>query len=130
MLVKRRDEIGKTYTALINPLVKFALDESGVLTFENPAVRAKYWEAPKSGYSAMWARYDNAAGQAQVIGVPTPSGQERIQGPADLPAPRGLYLKVSVSAMEPLNPAWARPVDVYFKRTGNAWKLVGIDRAP
>ena len=27
---------------MINPLVKFALDESGVLTFENPAVRAKY----------------------------------------------------------------------------------------
>ena len=130
VLGERRDQIGKTYTALINPLVKFALDESGMLTFENPAVRAKYWEAPKGGYSAMWARYDNAAGQAQVIGVPTPSGQERIQGPGDLPRTEGSYLKVSVSAMEPLNPAWARPVDAYFKRTGNAWKLVGIDRVP
>ena len=130
VLGERRDKIGKTYTAMINPLVKFVLDESGVLTFENPAVRAKYWDAPKGGYSAMWARYDNAAGQAQVIGVPTPSGQERIQGPADLPRADGSFLKVSVSAVDPVNPAWARPVDVYFKRTGNAWKLVGVDRVP
>ena len=49
----------------------------------------RYWEAPKGGYSAMWAGYDNTAGQAQVIGVPTPSGQERIQGPADLPRTEG-----------------------------------------
>ena len=130
VLGERRDKIGKTYTAMINPLVKFVLDESGVLTFENPAVRAKYWDAPKGGYSAMWARYDNAAGQAQVIGVPTPSGQERIQGPGDLPRADGSFLKVSVSAVDPVNPAWARPVDVYFKRTGNAWKLVGVDRVP
>jgi hypothetical protein len=130
VLGERRDKIGKTYTAMINPLVKFVLDESGVLTFENPAVRAKYWDAPKGGYAAMWARYDNAAGQAQVIGVPTPSGQERIQGPGDLPRADGSFLKVSVSAVEPLNPAWTRPVDVYFKRTGNAWKLIGIDRVP
>ena len=55
VLGERRDKIGKTYTATINPLVKFVLDESGVLTFENPAVRAKYWDAPKGGYSGIWA---------------------------------------------------------------------------
>jgi hypothetical protein len=130
VLGERRDTIGKTYTATINPLTKFALSDGGVLTFENPAVRAKYWEAPKGGYSAIWANYDNGAGQATVIGAPTPSGQERIQGPSDLPRAEGAFVKVSISAVEALNPAWARPVDVYFKRTGNTWKLVGVDRLP
>jgi hypothetical protein len=128
VLGERRDQIGKTYTAMINPLTKFALSDSGVLTFENPAVRAKYWDAPKGGYSAGWASYDNGAGQANAIGVPTLSGQERIQGPSDLPRGEGSFLKVSISAVEPLNAAWTRPVDVYFKRTGSAWKLVGVDR--
>jgi hypothetical protein len=130
VLGERRDKIGKTYTAHINPLTKFALDDSGVLTFENPAVRAKYWEPPKGGYTATWSRYDNASGQAQAIGSPTPSGQERIQGPGDVPRGDGTFLKVSVSAVDPLHAPWARPVDAYFKRTGNAWKLVGIDRLP
>jgi len=38
VLITRRDKIARVCLAKVNPLVKFGLDGSGVLTFENPAV--------------------------------------------------------------------------------------------
>ena len=130
VLIKRRDKIGRAYFTNINPLTRFALDEAGVLTFENPAVKAKLAEPPKKGYQAAWNRFDNAARTAQPIGSATPSQSERVQGPSDLPKTDGSFVKVSISALEPAHPAWAKPVDVYFKRAGGAWRLVGVERLP
>ncbi len=130
VLIKRRDKIGRAYFTNINPLTRFALDEAGVLTFENPAVKAKLAEPPKKGYQAVWNRFDNAARTAQPIGSATPSQSERVQGPSDLPKTDGSFVKVSISALEPAHPAWAKPVDAYFKRAGGAWRLVGVERLP
>jgi hypothetical protein len=130
ILIKRRDTIGRVYTAKINPLTRFALDESGALAFENPSVRAGYAAAPKGGYQAAWSRFDNATRATQPIGSATTSQQERVQAPADLPRGDGTFIKVSVSAVDPPHPAWATPVDVYFRRVGGAWKLVGVERLP
>jgi hypothetical protein len=130
VLIKRRDKIGRTYFTAINSLTRFALDESGVLTFENPAVKNKLADPPKKGYQAVWNRFDNAARTAQPIGSATPSQSERIQGPSDLPKADGTFIKVSVSAVESAHPAWAKPVDVYFRRAGGAWRLVGVERLP
>ena len=130
VLIKRRDKIGRVYFTAINPLTRFALDESGVLTFENPAVRAKLAEPPKKGYHAVWNRFDNAARTAQPIGGATPSQSERVQGPSDLPKTDGTVIKVSVSGVDAEHPAWAKPVDVYFRRAGGAWRLVGVERLP
>ena len=127
---QRRDKIGRTYTSRINPLTRFALDESGVLTFDNPAVAAKYSDPPKKGYQATWHRFDNGSGSSQPIGSATPSATTRVQGPSDLPRGDGTFLKVSVSAIEPPHEPWSKPVDVYFRRTGGAWKLVGVERLP
>jgi hypothetical protein len=129
VLIQRRDKIGRVYFAKINPLVRFALD-SGALTFENPAVRTRVGDAPKGGYQALWYRFDNATRATQPIGSPTTSRDERLQAPADLPAADGGYIKVAVSAIDSPNPAWAKAVDVYFRRTGGSWRLVGIDRLP
>ncbi len=129
VLIQRRDKIGRVYFAKINPLVRFALD-AGALTFENPAVRTRVGDAPKGGYQAVWSRFDNATRATQPIGSPTTSRDERLQAPADLPTADGGYIKVAVSAIDSPNPAWAKPVDVYFRRTGGSWKLVGIDRLP
>jgi hypothetical protein len=130
VLIKRRDKIGRAYFTNISPLTRFALDEAGVLTFENPAVKAKLAEPPKKGYQTVWNRFDNAARTAQPIGSATPSQSERVQGPSDLPKTDGSFVKVSISALEPAHPAWAKPVDVYFKRAGGAWRLVGVERLP
>jgi hypothetical protein len=128
ILIKRRDRIGRTYLATINPLTKFALDESGALTFENPSVLAQYSESPAKGYQAAWHRFDNNTGDTQPIGSPSAGPGERLQAPADLPRADGAFVKVSVSAVEGPHPAWAQPVHVYFRRTGGAWKLVGVER--
>jgi hypothetical protein len=130
VLIKRRDKTGRVYLAKVNPLTRFALDESGVLTFENPYVRAKYGDAPARGYQAAWHRFDNNTSQAQAIGSPTAGSSERLQAPSDLPRADGTFIKVSVSAVEPPNAAWATPVDVYFRRIAGTWKLVGVERLP
>jgi hypothetical protein len=129
VLIARRDKIARVYTAKVNPLVKFSLDGSGVLTFENPAVRAHIADAPKGGYQATWARFDNATGATQPVGSPT-TGRERLQAPGGLPQGDGGYIKASVSAVDGPHPAWATPVDVYFRRAGGAWQLVGVERLP
>jgi hypothetical protein len=130
ILAKRRDILGRHYTAKVNPLTKFALDGSGVLTFENPAVRAKYAEAPKGGYTASFARFDNTAGTSQPIGGAVTSSQERIQAPSDLPRGAGTYIKVSIAAVNPPFKSWAQPVDAYFRGTASGWQLVGVERLP
>jgi hypothetical protein len=130
VLIKRRDKIGRVYFAKVNPLTRFALDGAGVLTFENPAVRAHLADAPKAGYSAVWSRFDNTAGTAQPIGSPTTSREERMQAPSGLPSTGGAFVKVSVTAVDSPHASWTKPVDAYFRRTVTGWQLVGVERMP
>ena len=129
VLIARRDKIARVYTANVNPLVKFSLDGTGALTFENPAVRAHIADAPKGGYQAAWARFDNGTARLSRLAAPT-TGRERLQAPGDLPQGEGVYIKASVSAVDGPHAAWATPVDVYFRRTGGQWQLVGVERLP
>jgi hypothetical protein len=130
IMAKRRDILARHYTAKVNPLTKFALDGSGVLTFENPAVRAKLSDAPKGGYTASFARFDNAARTSQPVGGAVTAMDERLQAPTDLPRGAGTYVKVSIAAVNPPHKSWATPVDVYFRGTAGGWQLVGVERLP
>jgi hypothetical protein len=126
LLIKRRDKIGRTYFSKINPLTRFALSDSGELTFENPAVRAGFDTTPAKGYEAVWARFDNTTQQAQPISTVTAPG-DRGQAPT-LPTDTGSFVKVSIRALESTHPSWTVPVDVYFRRDGGRWTLVGVER--
>ena len=127
ILIKRRDKIGRVYYSRINPLVRFELTDSG-LAFENPAVKAGLAEAPKQGYQATWYRFNNGTDASDQIGSPTTTSQVRIPAPAELPREANSYVRVSIRALEPPHAPWATPVDVYFRRAGNAWQLVGVER--
>ncbi len=129
-LIKRRDKIGKAYLPAINPLVRFALDDTGNLTFENAAVRAGAAAAPTGGYRAEWQRFDNATAATQPVGQATTGSGERLRAPDGLPRGSGTLIKVAVSALDPARPTWAKPVDVYFRRLDSGWKLVGLERMP
>lgn len=128
VLIQRRDKIGRAYLNAINPVVNFALDESGTLTFENAAVAAKMGEEPAGGYTVTWSRFDNATGDAVALGTPSTTTDRRVKATATLPATPGSYIKVQIAAVRSAQPSWAVPVAVYFRRAANAWTLVGVER--
>jgi hypothetical protein len=130
VLIQRRDKIGRTYLNAINPVADFALGASGTLTFENAAVAARVAAEPTSGYIVSWSRFDNTTGTTTPLGMPTPSMDRSVQAPVALPATEGTFVKVQIAAVNPAEPAWATPVDVYFRRSANAWTLVGVERLP
>jgi len=130
VLMARRDRIGSVYFSRVNPIVRFALTDEGVLTFENPAVRAGFAGAPEQGYEATWYRFDNVTGQTDALGPATRAPGERVQSPKPLPSGSAAFVKVSIHAVQPAHAAWAVPVDVYFRRSGTTWTLAGLDRLP
>jgi len=129
VLIKRRDKIGREYFLAINPLVDFALDGTA-LTFENAAVAARVAEPPAGGYSAAWFTFDNATGNTSPIGEMTDGSGPKLDVPRGLPTTPGSYIKVEVRAVTPAHDAWAKPVEVYFRRMAEGWKLVGLERLP
>ncbi len=130
VLIKRRDRIGKAYLPAVNPVVDLALDASGTLTFVNAAVQAGVASAPAGGYEARWFRFDNETGETASLGSPMASTGLRMQTPVPLPAEPGRYVKVELSAADPTHPSWKEPVQAYFRRTADGWKLVGLERLP
>lgn len=127
VLIQRRDAIGRAYLVAVNPLVGFALDPSGTLTFENAAVAARVAEPP-TGYTARYFSFDNATQESTAIGEPQTGAAARLPSPAGLPAEAGRYIRVQVVATGSPHAAWARPVDVYFRRASTGWTLVGLER--
>jgi hypothetical protein len=130
VLIQRRNKIGQAYLPAVNPLVDFALDSRGRLSFENAAVAAGVAKTPAGGYRVEWSRFDNQTGEATAIGSSTATLGEQAQAPAGLPSSAGSFVKLQVSAVDSSEPSWAAPVDVYFRRTGEGWTLVGLERLP
>lgn len=128
VLIKRRDKIGRAYLTQINPIVDPALDGANVLTFGNAAVAHKFATAP-SGYQAVWYAFDNQTGTSKRI-ADTQSATTRMPAPAGLPAQPGAYVRVELSATSPAQASWATPVQAWFRRLDNGWKLVGFERLP
>ena len=127
VLIKRRDAIGRAYLTSINPVIDPALSAGGVLTFGNAAVEHGLATPPDS-YLAAWSTFDNATGTSRRIAET--AGRDRLEAPAELPTAPGSYVKVALSAVSPSHPAWAQPIDVYFRRIATGWKLVGLERMP
>src|SRR5262249_49152725 len=130
VLVKRRDKIARAYLPKINPLIDCQLDASGLLRCQNAAVRAGVAETPSGGYQASWYRFDNATGEARLVGVPSTASEPTFRMPVELSNAPGNFVKVSVAALDAEIASWQQPLDLYFKRTGGAWKLVGLERLP
>jgi hypothetical protein len=125
-LIKRRDKVLKTWLAGVNPLVDFALSESGELTFANAAVAANVGADP-DGYRAVWSSFDNVTRESRSIGETSGAGT-RLRAPGGLPATPNSYIKVEIAATGGSEASWKTPAQVFFCRTGQAWKLVGVER--
>ncbi len=125
-LIKRRDKVLKTWLAGVNPLVDFALTDAGDLTFANAAVDARVATDP-GGYRAVWSSFDNQTREAKSISETSGTGT-RLRAPAGLPSGQNAYIKVDIAATGGTEPSWKTPVQVFFVRTGQGWKLVGVER--
>jgi hypothetical protein len=128
VLIARRDRIARAYLPAVNPIVDVRLAADGTLTFANAAVDAGV--APKpAGYAVEWARFDNAGGESTPIGSRTTVTTPRAEAPGRLPGEAGAYVRVQIAATDGPKP-WTTPLDAYFRRTADAWTLVGLDRLP
>ena len=130
-IIKRRDKVVAYWLTQVNPLVDFALSDSGELTFANAAEQADV-APPASSYRVQWASFDNATGTANSVGDEQNVSAPRVQGPASLVSQPGApeFVQVSVGAEQAKFPSWSKPVTVTFKRTEQGWKLVGLVRLP
>jgi hypothetical protein len=125
-LAERRDVIGRTYLTAVNPISAPALDETGVLTFENAAVEADFARIPR-GYHAAWSKFDNTTHEAERFGE-TSAASARLQAPEDLPRTKGAFVKIEIRATGGGYASWEKPANVYFRLDQGGWKLVGFER--
>ena len=126
VLIKRRNKIGQACLARINPLVSFSLTPSGVLTFENAAVRTGMAKAPAS-YAATWSEFNNNTGTTRPIGE-TKGLNELMNAPSGLPSSVGSFVQAEVRSVGAPHASWEKPVRVTFHRLERGWKLVGLER--
>ena len=127
-LSKRRDAIGRAYLPAVNPVVAPALDPSGTLSFGNAAVSAGF-APPPSGYRAVWARFDNATGNMTPLGESRAAGST-LASPSRLPDAIDSFVQIDLAAEGSAQASSADPVRIFFRRTGDGWKLVGLERQP
>ncbi len=125
-LIARRDKVLRAWLTGTNPIVEPSLAADGTFTFRNAAVDAGVATAP-SEYRLSWAGYDNATGVASG-----PVADARVESPrADAPASilQGReFVSVVVRSVHSEHPSWNAPVTIVFRRTGQGWRPVGLER--
>jgi hypothetical protein len=128
VLIKRRDKITNIYLNAVNPIVSPRLDANSRLTFENAAVAAGVASGPAT-YHASWSRFDNATGESEALSE-TQSPTTTIEAPGGLPTASGSFVRVDISVDSQAHPTWRQPIRTYFRRGGEGWTLVGLERLP
>jgi hypothetical protein len=128
-LLERRTKVLDTWLNGANPIVDVALDASGTLTFTNAAEEAGVSKAAER-YTVQWLRFDNATGVHADVGGEQTVTAARAQAPASLFDGNPDFVAARLRAFHPDRPAWSHPVLVHFRRAGQAWTLVGLERNP
>jgi hypothetical protein len=124
-LMQRRDKIAAAYLTAMTPLVDFKLAD-GQLTFVNAAVRPGIDAQPRGGYDVSWAYFDNTEGTLTPVENSSITRVDRADAPP-LRDAAGTIVRARVRPIDPPSDTW-KPLDVYFRRGGERWILVGLDR--
>ena len=127
VILERRTKVLNEWLNASNPLVNLTLSGDGALAFENAAEQAGVAKAAER-YTLQWSRFDNAAGQLEPFGADVTITSPRAQAPSDLLARRPDYIAVRLRAFHPERPAWSQPLTAFFRRSGDGWLLVGLER--
>ena len=126
-LLERRSKVLDAWLNGTNPLVNLSLSAGGELTFENAAEKAGVAKAAER-YTIRWSRFDNAAGTHHDAGPEQTVEAPRAQVPSALLTSQAEFISARLRAFHPERPAWSQPLVVYFRRAGDAWRLVGLER--
>jgi len=110
---------------VVNP----SLSGSGVLTFANAAEDAGVASRAEK-YTIEWSRFDNSAGTHAAVESEQTVTERTAQAPAALLANPPDFIAARVRAFHPQQPAWSQPLMLYFRRAGDGWTLVGLERNP
>jgi hypothetical protein len=125
-LLERRRKVLQAWLTRVVPIDDVRLDAEGQLQFTNPAVTAGVAPAPDR-YLFEWFRFDNATGAHEPVGGEVASAEPGVRLPSELR--RAEYVAVRIRASHPSHPIWVRrPTRVYFRRSGDGWQTVGIER--
>jgi hypothetical protein len=117
VLVARRDLIGKAWFSRVAPLEDFAIAD-GRLRYTD--LGQKYGLLSASVYSYSWFSFDNQSSRK----TPTADGSSATVPVALASSSEGSFVGCTLTdTKEP-----HRTVTLVFKRNGDQWRLVGIDR--
>jgi hypothetical protein len=125
VIIVRRDKVARYWLNITNPVVDFELTRDGVMTFRNAAADLRF-AAPADHYRVQWARFDNTTGQASAVGDAVVVKEAKAQVPRELLS--AAYIRAIVTSHHPQQPNWVHPVHVYFRRSGDQWQTVGLER--
>jgi hypothetical protein len=116
-LCERRDKVGRTFFSKLLPLDDFRI-ENGELLFDDLSVVYGFHSARR--FQVQWSRFDNSTGRHETIG-----DADSIQLPDQISrlASNEYFCARIVALNDPL-----KPVSIYFRKNGETYKLVGIDR--
>jgi hypothetical protein len=128
-LLERKRKVLRAWLNATNPLVNLALARSGTLTFENAAELAGV-ATPAARYTIQWSRFDNAAGTHQEVGQEQSVTEPAARAPMELVDGRAEYVAARLRAYHAEHPAWSQPLLAFFRRSGDGWQLVGLERNP
>ena len=128
VLIERRNAVARVWLNGVNPIVDVNLASDGTLTFTNAAVAAGA-ATPGTSYTVSWARFDNGSGRLEPVGATSSVTEARAAAPLSLLA-NAEFAVATIRGEHPGHEGWRQPVEVYFRRTGTAWKTVGLVRQP
>jgi hypothetical protein len=116
-LCERRDKVGRTFFSKLLPLDDFRI-ENGELLFDDLSVVYGF-HSPRR-FQVQWSRFDNLTGRHETI-----ADADSIHLPDQISrlASNEYFCARIVALNDPL-----KPVSVYFRKNGETYKLVGIDR--
>ena len=128
-ILARKNKVLKAWLNGTNPVVNPALSPAGELTFENAAQKAGVGPAAER-YTIQWSSFDNASSTHKDVGSEQLATSLKAQAPLDLLSARPEYVAALVRAFHADHPAWSQPLMLYFRRAGDGWSLVGLERNP
>jgi hypothetical protein len=122
----RRDAIGRAWLNALLPLADCQLTAAGRLGCRNVAVEADL-AVPADEYRIRWHRFDNAADLAEPFGEEAATSTPAFAAPPSL-LEANEFVMAEIRGRHRVHAGWAVPMRVYFRRTAEGWRTIGVER--